>query len=242
MQIDVKYFRYLSFLQLDLQKEMTSKNFSACKNESTLAFTNRVFVPQGITAADAQQLKEFYGDRPFTLWIDRKNIGGIEDVKTLQYQHRITFPLMALDLQYLQNNKINPEIKMELITSKDLITTLWSDLVAKIYGVPAEELRKVVAYFVATEQFHKMHFYIGYLNHQAAATAIFIQRDDVVDIHWVGTLPEFRNQGLGRAITLYPLHELKKSVNTAILYASEMGKPMYEKMGFSVVGECEVHG
>lgn len=32
----------------------------------------------------------------------------------------------------------------------------------------------------------------------------------------------------------------RKIIQTAVLYASSMGKPLYEKIGFSEAGECQV--
>ena len=49
---------------------------------------------------------------------------------------------------------------------------------------------------------------------------------------------EFRRRGLGRAITLELLKMAGKwSISTCLLIASEMGKPVYEKVGFTAITE-----
>ncbi len=58
---------------------------------------------------------------------------------------------------------------------------------------------------------------------------------------WIGlitVLPEFRGKGLGRALTEWGIGALREKVTkTVVLAASAMGRPIYEKLGFEVVGE-----
>ena len=239
MKIDTLYFEYLALSHLDPAQEKISENFIACKNTSILPSTNRVFIQNRITANDIQQLKQFYSNVPFTLWIDKKNLLGNEDAKLLKFEKRSCYPLMLANLQPI-NYQNNPTIKIEKITSKDLIIHFWSDLVAAAYNISADEFRKFVTYLTSVRKFNDIKFYVGYFNNLPAATSMIIQRQNLVDIHWVGTLPEFRNKGLGYAVTVFPLNENKKIIKTAILYASAMGKALYEKIGFAEIGECNV--
>lgn len=240
MKIDPRYFEYLSLVHLDLQQERSTENFIACKNTSILPSTNRVFIPNRITENDIQKLKQFYGNIPFTFWINKNNTLGNEDAYQLKLEKRASYPLMLADLQPVSYQE-NSEIKVEKITSKNSIVNFWSDLVSTAYHVSADEFKKFVTYLTSVNKFNDIKFYVGYFNNSPAATSMIIERGDVVDIHWVGTLPEFRNKGLGQAVTVFPLHEIKKTIKTAILYASEMGKPLYEKIGFSEVGGCHVY-
>jgi hypothetical protein len=239
VKVNTQYFEYLSLLHLDFAQEKLSENFTACKNTSVLPSTNRVFIPNRITESDIQELKQFYGNIPFTLWINKNNVFGNEDAQQLKFEKRSSYPLMSANLQYISYQE-NHRIKIEKITSKDSIINFWSDLVSTAYNISANEFRKFVTYLTSVSKFKDIRFYVGYFDNLPAATSMVIQRENVVDIHWVGTLPEFRNKGLGQAITVFPLHEIKKTIKTAILYASVMGKPLYEKIGFSEVGECYV--
>ena len=56
-------------------------------------------------------------------------------------------------------------------------------------------------------------------------------------IYDVSTKPSQRGKGLGRFVTLAPLIKLRaEGHTTAILQASEMGAPIYEKLGFQSTG------
>ena len=71
----------------------------------------------------------------------------------------------------------------------------------------------------------------------AAAGACATYFDGTVGgIYWVGTLPEHRSQGVGRAIMTAALREIGPDV-PATLTATAAGKPLYEALGFRTVSE-----
>ena len=61
------------------------------------------------------------------------------------------------------------------------------------------------------------------------------------DVAWLAQIvvhPDFRNRGIGSLITKTLIENLKNdSCKTILLIATEMGQPVYEKIGFEVVGE-----
>src|SRR5581483_4678402 len=68
----------------------------------------------------------------------------------------------------------------------------------------------------------------------AGACATFFD-GTVGGVYWVGTLPEHRSQGVGRAIMTSALREL--SDVPATLTATAAGRPLYESLGFRTVSE-----
>lgn len=49
----------------------------------------------------------------------------------------------------------------------------------------------------------------------------------------VATMPEARRKGIGTAMTLDPLLQAREDgYNVGVLHSSEMGQPVYERMGF----------
>lgn len=68
----------------------------------------------------------------------------------------------------------------------------------------------------------------------AGACATFFD-GTVGGVYWVGTLPEHRSRGVGRAIMTSALRDLGDV--PATLTATTAGKPLYESLGFRTVSE-----
>lgn len=236
------YFQYLSFLCLDPEREFWSKNCMASKSDCLLPMTNRAYIPDQVHQTDIEELKSFFGDRAFTIWMDKENLIGLQQIEKIGLKRRTQFPVMLADLKQMADYVHNPEIEIKQISSTEEIFSLWIPLVCKAYNkVDIQEFSKYIRYLLSTPESKNMRFYIGYYQGQPCATNLLILKNNITGVHWVGTLPEYRNKGLGYAISCYPLHEVKSTISKAILYASEMGKPVYEKIGFNTLTESYVY-
>lgn len=74
---------------------------------------------------------------------------------------------------------------------------------------------------------------IGYVGDVPVATALQIATGHVSGVYWVATLEDHRRKGYGEALTFAVLkagRELGCTIGS--LQASEMGKPVYARMGF----------
>ena len=79
--------------------------------------------------------------------------------------------------------------------------------------------------------------YVGYLNGAAVATNMLFNGGGVASVYAVATLPSAQRQGIGGAITLKPLLEAREmGYRYAVLFATEMGVPVYERLGFRETG------
>ena len=75
--------------------------------------------------------------------------------------------------------------------------------------------------------------FVGYAAARPVATARFAVHDGVVDINGVVTVPEARRRGYGTALTWACIAAGRdRGCTAADLTASEMGYPVYIKMGF----------
>lgn len=75
--------------------------------------------------------------------------------------------------------------------------------------------------------------YIAYHNQEAVGTSMAYIKDDVVGIYHIASKASYRGKGIGKQITLAPLLEAKEAgYDTAVLFASQLGKPIYEQLGF----------
>jgi len=78
--------------------------------------------------------------------------------------------------------------------------------------------------------------YVGYVDGQPVTSSSLLLSGDTAGVYWVGTVAAHRKRGLGEAMTWHALREgAKRGATVGILQASNMGKPIYERMGFHVV-------
>ena len=237
------YLKYLSFLCLDPTREKWAKHYLASNNGSMLPFTNRVFIPNIINENDITDLKDFFGEIPFTLWVNKTNNLTNETLEKLGLKLQACFPLMEADLNSLPPLLTDSPIKIQLLQSKEDIISIWVPIATQAYPkISISEFQKYILYLLSTPEYKNMRFYLGLHDGKPCATSLLILKKDVAAVHWVGTIPEYRKNGLGYAISCFPLHEVKHQVSKAILYSSQMGKPLYEKIGFRLVAEACVYG
>lgn len=75
--------------------------------------------------------------------------------------------------------------------------------------------------------------FTGYLNGRAVASCSLFLTGRVAGIYNVSTLPEARGRGIGEAITWHAVHAgAEDGALIASLQASDMGRPIYQRMGF----------
>jgi GNAT superfamily N-acetyltransferase len=78
---------------------------------------------------------------------------------------------------------------------------------------------------------------LGRLNGQPVATNIILNGAGVVGVYGIAVIPSARGKGIGAAITLKPILDARDQAgyNYAVLFSSEMGAPVYERIGFRLM-------
>lgn len=78
--------------------------------------------------------------------------------------------------------------------------------------------------------------YLGKVDGEVVATAHGITLGDVVGVFAIGTVPAHRGRGYGAALTAAAVEGgFRDGARCALLQASELGFPVYERMGFETV-------
>jgi ribosomal protein S18 acetylase RimI-like enzyme len=78
-----------------------------------------------------------------------------------------------------------------------------------------------------------LRHFLGRLNGNPVATASLFFGAGVAGIHNVATLPEWRRQGIGSAMTRAALRDARATGHrTATLHASDLGYSIYRRLGF----------
>ncbi|HVL81395.1 MAG TPA: GNAT family N-acetyltransferase [Actinomycetota bacterium] len=75
--------------------------------------------------------------------------------------------------------------------------------------------------------------FLGSEGGEPVATGVLIMTGDVAGVYSISTLPSHRRRGYGEAMTWAAIEEgLRRGARAAVLQASVMGRPVYERMGF----------
>jgi predicted acetyltransferase len=80
------------------------------------------------------------------------------------------------------------------------------------------------------------------LDGKPVATSQLFTSAAVAGIYNVTCLPEARNKGIGAAITMAPLRDaVEMGYCVGILQASDMGYPVYKRLGFEDFGKLSLY-
>jgi len=141
---------------------------------------------------------------------------------------------MAIDLRDLNEANRAPK-GFSIVEVKDNKTLkTWCQVAGTSFGVPEPVIPSIAAWCTREAKLDQpFKFYLGMLDGKPVATSNYYLGEGVCGLYFVGTLPEARNKGIGFSITQKPLLEAKKmGYRAGILQASQMGKPVYLKLGF----------
>jgi GNAT superfamily N-acetyltransferase len=76
-------------------------------------------------------------------------------------------------------------------------------------------------------------FFVGYVAAEPACTSALMPTTGVAGIYWVATLERFRGRGFGAALTWQAAWAgREQGCRVASLQASQLGQPVYARMGF----------
>ena len=84
-------------------------------------------------------------------------------------------------------------------------------------------------------------FYVGYQDGVAVTSGLGVRSGRTIGVYNIATVEGARRRGLGAAMTMRVIGDAAAAgCDVAILQASEMGQPVYERLGFRTV--CEYFG
>ncbi len=109
-----------------------------------------------------------------------------------------------------------------------VIAPIWSGLVGKFKDI---YLEMEVAY--GFDRPLQKRDFVGYLENEPVAASTYLLGSGVAGLYRIATRPDFRGRGIGTQMTLEPLRRVRSlGYKVGVLHSSEMGYPVYEKMGF----------
>ncbi|NPD88107.1 MAG: GNAT family N-acetyltransferase [Asgard group archaeon] len=181
-----------------------------------------------------KQLCSYFQERnlPFHVLISpNSKPANIED-KLTNYGLILRFqePGMACNLKNFEEKPIQPEgIEASLVSDLKGMND-WNKIRKIVYNFPKELDEDSFLFHV-----HELEgrAYVAYSNKTPVAVSLSYYGSGVAGIYSVATLPDHRQRGIGKYLTLLLLEDAKRAgYELVILQSSTMGINIYRKLGF----------
>lgn len=203
-------------------------NLIAFKTSGAVPFMN--FVYGDVTLDRHEKIKAFYQGRPF-FWL------LAEDQKEQLLRNwgftgpDLTFE-MGLNLAGYQYASTRGAIEVrEALSSEDYLE--WINVASGWLNIDPVAVDQFFTPWIKTGKYIP---YLGLCEGTPAATSLVYLGNLGASLYCLGTLPAFRNRGLGTAVTHACLKAAQnKNIGQAVLYGSKMGQSMYQKIGFKLM-------
>jgi GNAT superfamily N-acetyltransferase len=196
---------------------------------SAINFVN--FVWGNPSFVNIEKVKSFYTCKPYT-WLTTPDTNSFnlqqagfvceEDVSTE----------MVLDLGNYVVPSVSSNIEI-IIPNSDIELQVWAETAATTFGCSDAEFKE---FFYPLIRFAQcVPFLLTYAN-QPAGTAMVYCGHKAAGIYAMSTIEKYRRKGCATAAVNACIALAKtKHLRHAVLYASTLGRPVYEKLGFNKV-------
>lgn len=240
----------LLLLQTLLFMNFGGNSFFDIKTEHCFAITsgsfigkcNRVCNVAGITDQEVIQIKNYFGETPFTWVVDAAYVATSKILDQHGLNYKGSFPAMIADLHAIKDRTYSDEVVVREIVSEDDFRS-WVSIVSHNYHLNEKELTKAVHFFIARASAETIALYLGFYEHVPVGASMLIYHDDTVSLHMVGTLEAYRGRGVGYAISCKPLLDAyQKRYAQAVLMSSAAGVSLYQKLGFDQYAMYAIYG
>lgn len=151
-------------------------------------------------------------------------------------RHGGDLPSIAVDLFAVSEESDEQNgLSIRLVQNSAELSS-WCDALIGIFKFPAFVSHALFNFLEMPgyDQDAPVKNYMGFENGKLVAVSSVLLAGGVAGIYNVGTLPEVRHRGFGRAITLAPLLEARDlGYRVGVLQSSDMGFGLYSKLGFN---------
>lgn len=207
---------------------LEDKNFLALKSPARIPIINMVWAET--TVENIKIAKKFFADKQFSWLLTQYQA----DIHLLQsgFKGPDSTTEMVIDLAAYVAPKLNSAIKViEVKTKRELYQ--WAQVASETFELNGLDL---IDFFKPLIDICGDIPYLALYNNEPAATSLVYCSKETAGIYAMSTLTKFRRKGLGTAAVNACLETAKnKKMKNAVLYASAIGKFLYENIGFKTV-------
>jgi GNAT superfamily N-acetyltransferase len=141
-------------------------------------------------------------------------------------------PGMVLDPIPTRPPSLPSELRVRRTRSRDVWTTLVKVMMRGFGGEAPDDIEGFFPYRMATV----FRGYVGFVGKTPVATSVGLSYRGIGGVYSVATLPEFRGKGYGAALSWQAaVGTRREGCRASYLQASEMGYPVYARMGYQKV-------
>ena len=199
---------------------------------------NRVTVLRRLDRAAAPELAEritrFYLDHPDRGPYLVNDPWATLDLEPYGFQRWMTLPFMVRAPGGSRETRSDLEIRA--VRSESDVAMF---IRALVEGFAISELTNLPSSRIMDERVladGAMRCWIAFADGQPVGTSVAYVSDGIVGVYLVSVLPSARRRGFGEALTWHAT--LADSASPSTLQASELGRPVYERMGYVTALEC----
>lgn len=162
-----------------------------------------------------------------------------EGIEKLLEKHNFTLISretgMALSLKEFNESLVLAEnMNITRVTNNEMLKH-WCNIFGKSFGATEAEINshyELELKLSLSEEIPRIH-YLCYINNMPVSCSTLYKGKNEAGIYCIGTLREFRGNGIGKLMTVKPLLDAKDyGYELAVLHASEYGFSIYKKLGF----------
>lgn len=124
------------------------------------------------------------------------------------------------------NDNIEQLALKPVISAQDIQT--WTSIAMRAFAYPIDES---VIQRINTDP--DVQLFMACVNRRPVATVMLYVTDDIIGIHQMGVLPEYRRRGIARQVMQHVIRYCARMpVRFMTLQASASGKPLYQSLNF----------
>ncbi|MFA8341931.1 MAG: GNAT family N-acetyltransferase [Rhodothermaceae bacterium] len=222
-------------------KPVSFPYFNGYVSENSSSGFNRVFyiTPQHNSLVETvTQIKKYYSEKGNSFLVHTGPTTTPSDINFALLENNIirisTEIGMALQLdKFDEKNQLTHKLTISEVTNNQMIKD-YCNIFGKSFGASDAEIEAHYEMENKLTQYKSLprkHF-LCYINEIPVCCGTLYNGKNAAGIYCLGTLEEFRGNGIGKQMMLYLLKLAKRNYKLAVLHASSAGISIYKKLGF----------
>nr|WP_301419968.1 GNAT family N-acetyltransferase [Mammaliicoccus lentus] len=217
-------------------------------NTETPSDTFNILVPKNSNIKNMSKLKKgldnFHKKNyPFSIWMDenyiKKDWSSLIQAYGLKEAERNV--MMKLDNTLYVGQRISHQLTIEQVKNNEDLSKYIEVFISLFEGTPEQyALEKYFSKFSQKDLGINTQLFIGCIDGAAVTTGLLIKSEKSYGIYDVMTKENYRGKGLGSEMFQFLLNQTNNKEKPVVLQASDDGKNIYKRFGFTDVGEMIV--